>query len=94
LTGLKVGTVKNYSAPKRPNIAATWETIVLMREEAIFRKSAEIAAIEEQLFCAEVDLQQIMRTGIPHSAVAGKLVPSNIAAVIDGQSEALQGRPD
>jgi hypothetical protein len=93
ITGLKTGTVKNYSAPQRPNIAATWETIVLMREEATYRKIAEIKRLEESLFRAEVDLQQIMRTGIPASSVAGKSSLSNAAAVTDGQGEALQGGP-
>lgn len=48
VTGLAVNTVTAYANPVNPDQAATWASIELLREEAIQRAKAAIAAAEEE----------------------------------------------
>lgn len=55
--------VGNLFSPSSPNVAATWATIEVMRQEAIRRARPVITVAEDRLFRAEIELQNLEREG-------------------------------
>jgi len=90
VTGLAVNTVRAYSSPTNPDMAATWTAIEALRAEALKRARKAVAKAEDALFRCEIELQRLERMELPSSAVAGKSYAETAVSVADGQGKALQ----